>query len=187
MEVEKLGDEELVEHVRTEDQEAYAEVVKRYQMKLLRYAESLVGDGQMAEDVVQEAFIKVYKNLRGFNVKKKFSSWIYRIVHNEAINELKREKRFVSLEANRWVDEKYDNGENVEGEFSKGEIKKMVGGCLKKLPIKYREPVVLFYLEEKSYEEIGDILRMPVGTVGTRMRRGKKILRKLCKGGEVYA
>ena len=74
-----LSDSDVVEIVRTRDKEAYAEIIKRYQMRLMRYASYITGDEHKGVDVVQEAFIKAYVNLNGFDTKKKFSSWIYRI------------------------------------------------------------------------------------------------------------
>lgn len=186
--VKNLDDEELVELVRTQDQELYSEVVRRYQDKLVRYATSLIQDEDKAADVVQEAFIKAFVNLKGFNLKKKFSSWIYRIVHNEAINYLKKHKREISLENNQWIERTVDSGQDIEKDFNRKEAEKMLYQSLNELPLKYRSPLTLFYLEEKSYEEISDVLRIPVGTVGTRISRGKKLMRTICKkkGGEIY-
>ena len=88
--ISRLKDQEIVDLIRTKDKELYSELVKRYEDKLMRYALSIVGNEQKAADVVQQSFIKAYVNLQSFNLKKKFSSWIYRIVHNEAINEIKK-------------------------------------------------------------------------------------------------
>ncbi len=174
-----LSDEELVGLVRSEDQELYRELVGRYQSKLLRYANYLVHDEAPAADVVQEAFIKAFVNLKGFNAKKKFSSWIYRIVHNEAINYLKRSKRITPLSGHQWLEGKIKSDTDLENDFLKKEKEENVRRNLEKLPLKYRELLVLHYFEEKSYEEISDILRMPMGTVGTRIKRGKKLLREV--------
>jgi len=179
MNIQKLSDEKLVKYVRSHDQEAYSEIIKRYQDKLIRYADYLVDNNEVAADTVQESFIKAFINLRGFNIKKKFSSWIYRIVHNEAINYLIKKKREISLESNEWVDR--ISKENVETEYEEKEIKDMVNKCLLELPVMYRSPLTLFYLEDKSYEEISDVLRLPVGTVGTRINRGKKLLEVIIK------
>jgi len=160
--------------VRDKDQQIYAELVRRYEDKLLRYGIYLIGDRHGAADVVQQAFIKAFVNLKGFNVKRKFSSWIYRIVHNEAINYIKKNKKTVSLESKKGLLESLSNNEDIEADFEKKEVQKKVRKCLKDLPIKYREPLVLHFLEDRSYEEISDILRMPMGTVGTRISRGKE-------------
>lgn len=183
--VKKLTDEQLVQLVRVKDQELYTEIVRRYQSRLLRYAYCLAQDEEKAADVVQESFIKAFVNLKGFNIKKKFSSWIYRIVHNEAINYLKKHKKEISIETNGWIKEALKSEVNLEKDLEKKEAQKILKDCLKNLPIIYRSPLTLFYLEEKAYEEISDVLRIPMGTVGTRINRGKKILRKICnkKGG----
>jgi len=187
--IKNLNDEELVELVRNKDQELYSELVKRYQNKLIHYALYLIQDEDKAADIVQESFIKAFINLNGFNIKKKFSSWIYRIVHNETINYIRKHKKEISLENNKWIEETIKGKEDVEESFNKKEVKEMLDLSLKELPIKYRSPLTLFYLEEKTYEEISDVLRMPVGTVGTRINRGKKMLKVIYKKkeGENYA
>ena len=96
--ISKLSDEKVAEIVRTKDKEAYAEIIKRYQTKLMRYAGYIMGDEYKGADVVQEAFIKAYINLNGFDTKKKFGSWIYRIVHNEAMNMLGKYKKQVPMD-----------------------------------------------------------------------------------------
>ncbi len=173
----KMTDEEIVGIVTKNDKELYSEIVKRYEEKLLRYAGYLVSDSHLAADIVQESFIKAYINLNGFDRKKKFSSWIYRIVHNEAMNAVKKQKKHTSINEN--ID--FDSGVDLEDEIIVKEMKQRAHECLERMPIIYREPLSLFYLEEKSYEEISDILRMPVGTVGTRVNRGKILMKKICQ------
>jgi len=173
----KLSDEEVIEITRTKDKEAYAEVINRYQGKLMRYAGYLMRDDAAAADVVQEAFVKAYINLNGFDAKRSFSSWIYRIVHNEAINSInkhKREKPFLEKTD-------FDSGIDIEKSYLKNEDIAMVKTCLEKLSLRYREPLSLSFLEEKSYKEISDILRIPIGTVGTRINRAKLIMRQICQ------
>jgi RNA polymerase sigma-70 factor, ECF subfamily len=177
IDVSKLSDEEVVEVVRTKDKEIYAEIIKRYQIKLMRYAGYIMGDEQKGADAVQEAFIKAYINLNGFDTKKKFGSWIYRIVHNEAMNMLGRHKKQVPIGEQT----EFDSGINVENEFIKKELANHAHRCLEQMPIMYREPLSLYSLEEKSYEEISDILRIPIGTVGTRVNRAKVFMKKLCQ------
>src|SRR4030067_442486 len=94
---EKLSDEEIIKKVRSSDQDLYAVIIKRYENKLLRYAINLIKDKNKAVDIVQESFIKAFINLKGFDIKKKFSSWIYRIVHNEAVNALKKYQKETPL------------------------------------------------------------------------------------------
>jgi RNA polymerase sigma-70 factor (ECF subfamily) len=173
----KLSDEKIVELIRKKDKELYVHIIKRYHAKLIRYANYLISDEHNAEDVVQESFIKAYINLNVFDTKKIFSSWIYRIVHNEAMNLIKKKKNQVSL----YEDNDFDSGIDIEDEFIKKELKNRTHDCLKQMPIMYREPLSLYFLEEKSYEEISDILRIPIGTVGTRINRAKVLMKKICQ------
>ena len=172
-----MSDEELITKIRTEDKELYAEIVRRYEVKLLRYANYLINNKDKAADIVQESFIKAFINLNGFNVKKKFSSWIYRIVHNEAVNSIKKNKKEVPLiEA---VD--LSGGKGIEEDLEKKEIIKKAHKCLGQIPVIYSEPLILYYFDERSYEEISDILRIPMGTVAVRINRAKIYMKKICE------
>jgi RNA polymerase sigma-70 factor (ECF subfamily) len=172
-----LSDEELVVLIRTKEKERFTDIVWRYQDKLLRYATYLIHDEHKAMDIVQDAFIKAYKNLNGFDVKKKFSSWIYRIVHNEAMNSVKKYHMEVPILQN--LD--FQSEENIELDFGKKEIVEKAQSCLDQMSVLYREPLALYYLDEKSYEEISDILRIPMGTVATRINRAKTLMKTLCQ------
>jgi RNA polymerase sigma-70 factor (ECF subfamily) len=175
--VEDYSDEMLIDYIRHKNSELYGEIIKRFQDKLMRYATYLTQDEQLAIDVVQEAFIKAYVNLNSFDIKKKFSSWIYRIVHNQAMNMVKKRKKEMGIEDGV----EFDSGVDIEKEYERKEIQKMTKDCLEKMPMKYKEPLSLYFLEEKSYEEISDILRMSIGTVGTRIHRAKILMRKICE------
>ncbi len=171
-----LTDEELVHLVQTQDQEFYREIVHRYQNKILRYTTYLTQSESKAADVTQETFIKAFVNLQSFDLKKKFSSWLYRIAHNEAINHLKKYQKEISLDGSPLKEEFVSAENGVHRSLSQELLKKEVSTSLNKLPLIYRSPLALFYLGERSYEEISDVLRIPIGTVGTRIKRGKKML-----------
>lgn len=173
----KMTDERLVEVIKNKNKELYREIIIRYEKKLLRYARYLLNDREKSADIVQESFIKAYVNLNSFNLKMKFSSWIYRIVHNQAINIIQKYKKELPLLEN--ID--YDNGKNLELDFTNKEIKTRVNKCIGQLPLIYSEPLSLFYLEDKSYDEISDILRLPIGTVGTRINRAKSMMKIICQ------
>lgn len=172
-----LNDEELVALIREKDKEQYSEIIRRYKTKLAHYLRKFINNPDELEDVLQDVFIKVYKNLYGFNIRKKFSPWIYRISHNEAINHLKkRSTQSISLEENEIdvADEKMDIKQTIEVSLLKTKIEK----GLSSLKDKYRQAIILYYFEEKSYEEISEILRIPTSTVGTLISRGKDNLKK---------
>ncbi len=176
-EITTLTDEEIVVIVRSSNREHYAEIIDRYSKKLLRYAITIVHDETGARHVVQDSFIQAYINLNGFDIEKKFSSWIYRIVHNQAINSVKKYRKETPLP------EDFDiaGDENIVQEYEREEDKILIDRCLKSLPLMYAEPLSLYYLDEKTYDEISDILRIPIGTVSIRIYRAKKIMKHLCQ------
>lgn len=175
--VSSLHDEQIVEIVRSKNKEYYAEIIRRYQNKLMRYAMTIIGDENRANDAVQEGFIKAYINLNGFDIKKKFSSWIYRIVHNESVNLLSKQQKLVPITD----DMKLDSGIDLEENVIKNELVSHAHDCLNRMPMLYKEPLSLYYLEEQTYEEISDILRIPINTVGVRINRAKGMMKKLCQ------
>lgn len=177
----KQSDEEIVKQIIAGDIELFAEVIARYQKQLIVYTRRITFSQQAAEDVTQNTFIKTYQNLRGFDTNKKFSSWVYRIAHNEAVNYIRKNKREITTSEEAWFDSKASERESVESVVDKKLSNEVLARALKELPLKYREPVVLHLLEGKSYEEVSDILRIPTATVGTRIRRGKSRLKAIIK------
>jgi RNA polymerase sigma-70 factor (ECF subfamily) len=176
-EYENKTDEEVILYIQSKDQEVYSVIVERYQAKLSRYVNSIIHNEAKAIDIVQETFIKAFINLRSFDNKKKFSSWIYRIAHNEAINAIKKNHKEVSFEE----DFDIESDENITDSFEKKEVASKVGKCISKMSLIYSEPLVLYGIEDKSYEEISDILRIPMGTVATRISRAKILMKNICQ------
>lgn len=176
MEQKPISDETLAILVRTKNQELYRELVERYQNKIIKYVSYLINDKNQALDVAQEVFLKAFINLWDFNPNLKFSSWLYRIAHNEAINFIKKYKKEVFFEPER-MPEVEDDKSNILENLKNKELTELISRGLKDLPLSYREPLALYYLEEKSYLEISDILRLPINTVGVNILRGKEKLR----------
>ncbi len=178
---EKLTDRELVA-ASLADSSAYSGIVERYQAPLLRYIRRLGCRSQDdAEDILQETFIKAYLNLNGFDPDLKFSSWIYRIAHNEFINTLKKKKMEVSFffETDIFFPHPVSS-EKTEEQAERKIFAETLDKCLTSLSPKYREPLVLYYFEELDYKEISDIAQIPVSTVGVRLKRGKEMLKLYC-------
>ena len=183
---ENIPDEQLVQ-LSLKDQDCFYYLMKRYETKILRYINRLTNvSHEEAEDILQEIFIKAYQNLNGFNQKLKFSSWIYRIAHNEIINQYRKNKLRLALmplnieDKANLIDSISDKTE-TNGEYESLENAEKIREALAMLPDKYREILVLRYLEDKSYNEISDILRKPPGTVATQINRAKASFKKIVR------
>ncbi|HRZ95546.1 MAG TPA: RNA polymerase sigma factor [Candidatus Moranbacteria bacterium] len=177
----ELSDNDLVEIIRKKNQERYSEIVERYQKKLFVYIYRLIGNREEAEDLLQDVFVKAYKNLNSYDTSRKFSSWIYRIAHNESVNYIKRKslKKFISWETIVSTKDKLDSSSEEEGAdkaWIRKEVSKEVNEAIGKLPFKYKQVLTLRYYSDQSYEEIAEILGRPVNTVGTLINRAKKKL-----------
>lgn len=155
---------------------------ERYEEKLMRYIRRVAfATDEEAADILQESFIKIWKNLNAFDQSLKLSSWIYRIVHNEAISFLRQKKSFGKNRNIPWDDDRYANLPDDSLPEEAGELEnrdKLTHRILSRLPAQYKEVLILKFLENMSYEEISDILKIPEGTVAIRINRAKKIFRK---------
>jgi len=174
------SDEEVVELIRKGDREKFGEIIERYQGKLFGYIKNLINQNNMeVEDVVEDSLISAYENLNGFDITKKFSSWIYRIAHNKAIDYFKKKRiKSENLEdRNEILDSR--NEKLIEELEIENERKMTVNKAVESLKLKYKEVVLLYYFEEKNYEEISDILHISVGNVGVLLYRAKEKLKKI--------
>ncbi len=174
-------DEQLAEEFldNLDNLDLFEELMRRYELKLIRYVRSLGLEQNLAEDVVQECFIKAYRKIRSFNPKKgKWSSWIYRIAHNCAIDSFKKQKKDLTVDEDEWW-ETIAVPETISEELNMKINAGVLSSGLKVLDVKYREPLMLHYLEHKGYKEVGEILRLPTATVSTRIKRGKERLRQV--------
>jgi len=153
--------------------------MERYQIPLFQYIRRLTQlPKEDAEDLLQEVFIKIYQKLNEYNELLKFSSWAYRIAHNHIIDFFRKigaRPKTNSLEEYELAKLLTSKTDIVKELGSKDCLEKMKAS-LEKLPLKYKEVLVLRFLEEKSYEEIMDILRKPKGTVATLIARGREML-----------
>jgi RNA polymerase sigma-70 factor (ECF subfamily) len=179
-------DEELISRFQKGDIYAFEEIVHRYKDPLVNFIYNYVGNRTEAEDIVQETFLRVFKNKHLYRSIAKFSTWIYTIASNLAKTELRRRKRrrFLSLSQMGYDDKDYELPDEY---FSPERIvdNKMQGKAIRKeieaLPEKFKEVVILRDIQEFSYEEISNILKIPVGTVKSRVNRGRLRLQKRLK------
>lgn len=150
----------------------------RYEEKLSRYIRRISGGSKEdIEDTMQEVFIKTYQHLSSFDPRLKFSSWIYRIAHNEAVSAVRKKavRPTVYLEGEDM--QKFADSIDIEKEVDTGFDQDRIRQVLAQMDERYSEVLALRYLEEKDYVEIADILRKPISTVGNLISRGKKIFK----------
>lgn len=172
------SDEQLVRLALADDRH-FEQLVDRYETKLKRYIMRFINcSTEDAEDIVQDVFINAYRNLNGFDTGLKFSSWIYRIAHNEAVNHMRRitVRKTVAME-----DEKLDAlaaEVDVERELHAKLDHAKLRAAVERLDAKYREVLVLRYFEGRNYDEIADILHKPSGSVSSLITRAKRLLLK---------
>lgn len=174
------NDEELVVLVQMGDQDSFGTLVERYENKLLRYGRKFLSTHEDIEDIVQDVFINSYRNIQSFDPSLRFSPWIYRIAHNAFANALRKRSRnplfFVDFDT-FLAHPIYEDPEPVEKE--REQLKKQLDVVLDRISPKYREVLVLHYLEDLSYKEMADILEVPTGTIGIRLKRAREALKKI--------
>lgn len=180
----ELADKELVRRVCEGEKKYFEEIISRHQGKIFAYVYRLLnGRRDDALDVVQNTFIKAYENLKSFNRRRKFTSWLYRIAHNEAINFIKREKRraTISLDDNPVIEQSLYTESNQHDYILAREGQEVVETTLATLPRKYREALILRFIEDRTYEEMSFILQKPLSTIGTLLNRGRKKFEKILR------
>jgi len=177
-----LTDEEIVFLVQKGKKDHFELIIGRYTDKLNRYLGKFLSNKEDQQDLLQDVFIKCFININSFDIGQKFSPWIYRIAHNEAVNLLKKNSgRPFSFdifdEALSFTHPKAK--EDSESDSEKLLIKKYLDSILEELDSKYKEIIVLYFYEDLSYKDISDILKIPISLVGVRIQRGKKEIKKI--------
>lgn len=167
------------------NQEAFEEIVLLFQHRLYHVCYRMLSSREEAQDIAQEAFVRAYSNLHTFDQKRKFSTWIFRIATNLCIDRIRKKKPDYSLDAQVPGTEGLDMYSQIaaadelpEDEVERMETQERVQYEIGRLPEKYRSVITLRYMEELPLQEIADILDLPLGTVKTRVHRGRDALRK---------
>lgn len=178
------SDQEIV-HQTLKDRHMFRILVQRYQDALLRYIRRIgCTDPEAAKDILQESFIKAYVNLNDYDSAFKFSTWIYRIVHNETMSHFRKQRnrpQAVADKSTLYLFESIPDDLDIAGDTDLKLRGQAVSLALSKVSPQYREVLILRFFEERSYDEIGDILQIPHGTVATYIARGKRELQALLK------
>ncbi|MCX8064537.1 MAG: RNA polymerase sigma factor [Candidatus Hydrogenedentes bacterium] len=171
---EHISDVELVKKAQKGDLDAFSELVRKYQTIVYNLAYRFMRDKNLAEDMAQESFVKAYKHLSGFRGDCAFATWLYRVTCTVCITELNRRKRHNEFELQSNIPET-----GYEEKHSDKEIAEKIRECVKHLPPKYATVITLYYLNGMAYEEIAEVMDIPVGTLKTWMFRARKQLRRI--------
>jgi RNA polymerase sigma-70 factor (ECF subfamily) len=176
-----LADSELVQSTLAGRESGFEELVRRYQRPIAAYVYRMVGDYDAALDLTQEVFIKVYASLSRYRPEFKFSTWIYKIAHNAAIDHLRRHATraaVASSETDRTEVTVESRGLSPEQESERTERCSEIETVVQLLPAPYRELILLRHSQDLSYEEIAEITGLPLGTVKNRLFRAREAMRE---------
>lgn len=182
--VRNLADGELVVNAVAGRADGFEELVRRYQRPITSYVYRMLGDYESALDVTQEVFIKVYNSLNKYSSEYKFSTWLYRIAHNAAIDHMRRNSMHaLSIEAEN-SDGTYQlqiesQLPSPELEHERGEWRIEIEAVVKCLPTAYRDLILLRHSRELSYDEIAEVTGLPLGTVKNRLFRAREMMRQV--------
>jgi RNA polymerase sigma-70 factor, ECF subfamily len=182
-----LTDQQVVQLARDGSERAYRELIGRYQRPVFSLIYRLVRDREKAEDLAQDTFIKVLNAIDRYNPEFKFSSWIFKIAHNTSLDHLRRkEPETLSMDGSPHARNAAETeatsitppsgAENPEQYTANRELGAGIEDALGTLRAEYRTAIVLCHVEGRPYEEIADIMDVPLGTVKTYIHRGRKEL-----------
>ncbi len=175
-------DEAIVQLITEGDKDLFGELIDRYEAKLTRYVMRFTQQRDDVSDIIQVIFIKAYTNLQSFDTSRSFNSWVYRIAHNESVNHLKKQggQKISFIDFDTFFPHPFAKEESDTLALSR-EDREQLEKSLSGISPKYREVLVLYYYDELGYQEIADVLHIPIATVGVRIRRGKEALQKILK------
>ncbi len=179
----KLSDEELIKEFQKEDTDAFKELVNRYKDKLVNFLYRFTGNRESAEDISQEAFLKLYKNKDRYIEISKFSTWFYTIAINEAKTNYRREKKHAAVSINDFYRDEHEDyqiksGDRIADEITDSEIESaIIQKAINSLGKDHREVIILRDIDGFEYEEISEILKIPTGTVRSRINRARESLK----------
>lgn len=178
-----VTDRELVATAVSGVEGSFEELVRRYQRPISAYVYRMVGNYESALDLTQEIFIKVYSSLRRYREEFKFSTWIYKIAHNSAVDHLRRnatreQSLVVGPEGDQFDLPVESTRLTPEQESERKERRGEIESVVRALPANYRELIILRHSQDLSYEEIVDVTGLPLGTVKNRLFRAREMMRQ---------
>lgn len=176
-----LTDKQLVGKYLRKDDQALEELVKRYLPLIFGFVKRYTGNQDNASDITQEVFVKVWKNLKGFDQSKSFRTWIFTIAKRTAIDELRRQKAipFSALQEEGFEDLIVDDSPSILDQIFAQQQSKELAVALNKLPANYNSVIKLYANDSLNFREIATKLKEPLNTVKSRYRRGLVLLKKI--------
>jgi RNA polymerase sigma-70 factor, ECF subfamily len=178
-----VNDRELVATAIGGYEKSFEELVRRYQRPISAYVYRMVGNYESALDLTQEIFIKIYNSLNRYNAEFKFSTWIYKIAHNSAVDHLRRNSTREQSIINGTEDDQFElpiecGRLTPEQESERKERRGEIEAVVKTLPTNYRELIILRHSQDLTYEEIVEVTGLPLGTVKNRLFRAREMMRQ---------
>lgn len=170
-------DDALMERVRSGDEEAFGTIVDRYKDSLINYLTHLVRSRERAEEIAQDAFVRLYRSAAQYKEQERLGPYLFRIATNLVVTEARRQKRWTLLLPRLHASTR-QSAPPADAPVLADEIQRQVHAALERLPVKYRAPLVLFEMEEWSYEEIARALDVRAGTVKSRIFRARDLMRR---------
>jgi RNA polymerase sigma-70 factor, ECF subfamily len=177
----ELDDQELVRACKQGDQDAFSQLVLRYQRRIFNLVYRMVQHYEEASEITQEAFLAAWQGLPSFRGEARFATWLYRIAYNCALKHLEALKRDKALQAALQAEQALDGEDQqiqAEARLDARERQAVVQEQLAYLPAKYRMVLILRHLQEMTYEEMAEILAVPVGTIKTHLFRARNLLKE---------
>ncbi len=174
------SDQEIIEAIRSGHVRGFGVLVDRHKDRAMTLALRIVGEREDAEEVVQDAFLRAYRNLEQFRGESRFSTWFYRILYNACMARVtRRPKHGETVDSGDETIDMIDSKEpSVQQTLENEEEQAVLQEEMTRLPETFRTALTLFYVQELSYDEMASILQMPLGTVKTNLSRGRLLLRK---------
>ena len=182
--IQTLTDVELIAKAIGGREDGFEELVRRYQRPITNYVFRMLNDYESSLDVTQEVFIKVYNSLEKYSSEYKFSTWLYRIAHNAAIDHIRRRannEQSIETENNDGVYQIQIESPNPtpEQDRERSEWRTEIETVVKCLPSVYRELILLRHAQDLSYDEIAEVTNLPLGTVKNRLFRAREMMREI--------
>jgi len=182
------SDRHIIEEIRSGQTRRYAVLIDRHKDRAMILALRLTGDRQESEELVQDAFLRAYRNLDQFRGDAKFGTWFYRILYNLCLTRVTRRKgkpEQLDVSDERMLDNILVDEEEatIQERMEEDEMQHMIASEIAGMPEKFRTVLTLFYVQEMSYEEITAVLNQPLGTVKTNLFRARNLLRERVLAG----